>query len=161
LSRNNNTSNKDNFGTSKQTRNSPFYLKNRNNNPIFRKYVSTTPNNTNIVDNAKNDRKITMKTIDMVTSGKSYKNQTLKSNLDLYSKEHDDNVTRKSADTISTKDKGSVFTNSEYERMIKDDISIEKGVSRNNNTSEIKIENATRDEKERTNVLSQNLEILS
>ena len=54
-----------------------------------------------------------MKTIEMVTSDKSYNNQTLKSNLDLHSREHDDNVTSKSADNNITKDKGAVFTNSE------------------------------------------------
>ena len=54
----------------------------------------------------------------MVTSDKSCNNQTLKSNLDLHSKEHDDNVTRKSADNNITKDKGAVFTNSKYECMI-------------------------------------------
>ena len=118
MSINNNTSTKDNFGTSKQTRNSSFYLKNRNNNPIIKKDVSTTANKTNIVYNTKNDRKITTTSIEMVTSDKSYNNQTLKSNLDLHSREHDDNVTRKSADTITTKDKGAVFTNFEYERMI-------------------------------------------
>ena len=59
-----------------------------------------------------------MKTINKVKSGKRYKNQTLTANLELYSKEHDDTVTRKSADIISTKDKGSVFTNSDYERLI-------------------------------------------
>ena len=116
--KNNNTSTKDNFGTSKKTRNGSFYLKNRNTNPIIRKDVSATTNNTNIVYNAKHDRKITMKTVDMVTGDKSYNNQTLKSNLDLHSKENDDNVTRKSTDKIITKDKGAVFTNSEYERMI-------------------------------------------
>ena len=60
--KNNNTSTKDNFGTSKQTRNSSFYLKNRNNNPIIRKDASATTNNTNIVYNAKNSVVLTFTT---------------------------------------------------------------------------------------------------
>ena len=92
--RNNKTSTKDNLGTCTQTRNSSFYLKNRNNKPIVRKDSSATTSNTNIVYNTKNDRIITVKTIDMATSDKSYDNQELESNLELHSKEHDYNVTR-------------------------------------------------------------------
>ena len=62
VSRNNNTSTKDNVGTSKQIRNSSFYLKNRNNNPIIRKDASATTNNTNIVYNAKNSVVLTFTT---------------------------------------------------------------------------------------------------
>ena len=54
VSRNNNTSTKNNVGTSIQTRNTSFYLKNRNNNSIIIKDVSAMTNNTNIVYNAKN-----------------------------------------------------------------------------------------------------------
>ena len=57
--RNNNTSTKDNLGISKQKRNSSLYLNNSNNSPIVRKDASVKTNNTNIVCNAKNDRKNT------------------------------------------------------------------------------------------------------
>ena len=69
--RNNKTSTKDNLGTCTQTRNSSFYLKNRNNNPIVRKDTSTKINDINIVYNEKNDRMIPLTNIEMALGDKS------------------------------------------------------------------------------------------